>query len=1066
MRSHAKAPFAGSTRIAAASAFLISLALLGLIAASARATVEGVTAEGAFPVEKDKATLNGYFFGEGKAAGYYFEWGETESYGNTTPEAPAGTEPGYNPVAPVQITGLKANSTYHYRLVVKDPDGTVQSSDTPFTTAPAVSNLSTDPISALTNQSAELNASFDGDGRETHYYFEWGPTTAYGNTTPVPPGSAVQAPEGERIAVPPIAISGLQQGATYHYRVIASNSMGITEGPDASFKTAEPPLVADVRTREVLAGSAQLIGSVNPNLGQTTYRFEWGPSNSYGNSVPVPDAAVGNGGSKEPVSAKVEGLTAGLTYHFRLVATNPYGTTASPDQTFGFYPAICPNSQLRQETGANSLPDCRAYELVTPGFGNGATIMPQNGPNSGFATNPAKLSFGKGFSAFPSEPQYGEPPNNVGDLYIATRTDSGWYQRYIGLTGKETTEMAGPPTNFISNPFQGASTTHNQLGVQVSPQMDRAIDYVGGWGAIYPEKRLYGDPSNAPYVWDTASGNLLERWPTNLGQVPGGAGFIGVPQASANFSHFVFSSNVVFSDDGKGEASTQSFKFGDQGNPPARPKASIYDNDLKTGTVKLASLKEDNQTQFQGFVYNLSEDGSHILMGEQETSFRLTEPVAPVSLTGPLYLRVNGVHTYEIAAGHPIRYVGSTADGETVYLTSPDQLTPDDTDTSNDLFVWRQSDPDSLTRISVGAGGAGGNSDSCAPESAWTTGCGVESVEFYPFVDSKGNDGGINGVSDQSIAGKSGDIYFESPEQLDGAKGEVGRVNLYLYRKGTVRFVATMDPSVYCTPPTTAGELTEPEAPILLPARCLNASVARMQVTADGEHMAFMTKSNVTSYDSGGKIEMYTYEPNSGRVTCVSCRPDGQAPLGDTLGSQNGLFLANDGRVFFFTPDPLVPRDTDEVGDVYEYTEGKAQLISAGLGEETSELAGIQGSQAKSGLVGISANGIDVYFATTDTLVTQDHNGGALKIYDARTGGGFPADQPVTRCPSADECHGPGASAPSMPADRTSANLGAPRKAKAHKAKKHKKTKKHKKKRASRAKRGASKAKQGGKNRG
>ena len=76
-------------------------------------------------------------------------------------------------------------------------------------------------------------------------------------------------------------------------------------------------------------------------------------------------------------------------------------------------------------------------------------------------------------------------------------------------------------------------------------------------------------------------------------------------------------------------------------------------------------------TTFEGFVFNVSEDGSRILMSEERASpsnrYTVVEFINDVH--GPLYLRVDGEHTYEIAPGHQIAYVGSTADGKTVYLT-------------------------------------------------------------------------------------------------------------------------------------------------------------------------------------------------------------------------------------------------------------------------------------------------------------------------------------------------------------------------------------------------------------
>lgn len=75
------------------------------------------------------------------------------------------------------------------------------------------------------------------------------------------------------------------------------------------------------------------------------------------------------------------------------------------------------------------------------------------------------------------------------------------------------------------------------------------------------------------------------------------------------------------------------------------------------------------------------------------------------------------------------------------------------------------------------------------------------------------------------------------------------------------------------------------------------------------------------------------------------------------------------------------------------------------------------------GLVGVSANGTDVYFSSYDTLVPEDHNGSFLKFYDARTDGGFPQENPNQPCAAAEECHGPGTESPQLPVRGTGATL-------------------------------------------
>ena len=134
--------------------------------------------------------------------------------------------------------------------------------------------------------------------------------------------------------------------------------------------------------------------------------------------------------------------------------------------------------------------------------------------------------------------------------------------------------------------------------------------------------------------------------------------------------------------------------------------------------------------------------------------------------------------------------------------------------------------------------------------------------------------------------------------------------------------------------------------------------------------------------------------------------------------------MTDDGRVFFFTENALVPQDTNQAEDVYEFVEGRPQLITTGTGGAPFMHYGVIGSQTVPGLIGVSANGTDVYFGTTDVLVGQDLNGQEIKIYDARIGGGFPFVNSAPPCVSAEECHGAGNSPMSTPADGTGISLG------------------------------------------
>jgi hypothetical protein len=264
------------------------------------------------------------------------------------------------------------------------------------------------------------------------------------------------------------------------------------------------------------------------------------------------------------------------------------------------------------------------------------------------------------------------------------------------------------------------------------------------------------------------------------------------------------------------------------------------------------------------------------------------------------------------------------------------------------------------------------------------------------------------------MAEETGDIYFYSPEQLDGSRGVLGKRNLYVYRNGSAQFVASLGPSLGLT---------------------------RINVSPDGRYAAFITREKLGAYNNGN-AEMYRYNTETRDLICVSCMPDGSPSSSSAEGSEDGRFLTDDGRAFFATRDPLVVTDADGIRDVYEYADGRPQLISSGTGE-------FEGTKFQpNGLVGVTGDGTDAFFGTYDTLVGQDQVGPFLKFYDARVGGGFPFERPPAPCAAADECHGAGSAPPAALENGSGANLGSG--GNAHPAKHHHRRKHHRKKHAKR----------------
>jgi N-acetylneuraminic acid mutarotase len=177
------------------------------------------------------ATLNGTVDPHGLTTTVYFQYGTTTSYGSTT-ASQSKTGNTYQNVG-VNISGLAASTTYHFRIVATNSAGTKYGSDTTFTTlsgtGPPV--VTTNPATNVTSSSATLNGTVDPHGLTTTVYFQYGTTTSYGHVT------TSQSKTGNTYQAVAANISGLSASTTYHFRIVATNSAGTVYGSDRTFTT-------------------------------------------------------------------------------------------------------------------------------------------------------------------------------------------------------------------------------------------------------------------------------------------------------------------------------------------------------------------------------------------------------------------------------------------------------------------------------------------------------------------------------------------------------------------------------------------------------------------------------------------------------------------------------------------------------------------------------------------------------------------------------------------------------------------------------------------------------------
>jgi hypothetical protein len=183
-------------------------------------------------------------------------------------------------------------------------------------------------VQGLSQTGATLTGTIDPKGTATSYQFEFGTSTAYGSVSPASPADAGDGFGPVAVSAP---LTGLTPSTTYHYRVVAVRGPTRIPGADQSFTTTATPLPPDATTGDATGVGqtfATLTGSVATNGQPTTFHFEYGTSTAYG--AQTLDTFTSGGA----VSAPAGGLSPGVTYHYRLVATNAVGTTAGADRTF------------------------------------------------------------------------------------------------------------------------------------------------------------------------------------------------------------------------------------------------------------------------------------------------------------------------------------------------------------------------------------------------------------------------------------------------------------------------------------------------------------------------------------------------------------------------------------------------------------------------------------------------------------------------------------------------------------------------------------------------------------
>ena len=187
--------------------------------------------------------------------------------------------------------------------------------------APPTPVVTTGNATGISNIGATLNGTVNPNGLATEAWFEWGTSSTLATSDNTAKQSLAAGTTVNNVSA---SISGLSFGTTYYFRMVASNSSGVSKGTIGNFSTSsQRPTVTTLAADNLTPASATLHGEVNPNSLDTQAWFEHSTDNV--TFTPTTAVPVGSGSGVVPTSANISGLTPGGTVYFRAAASNAAG---------------------------------------------------------------------------------------------------------------------------------------------------------------------------------------------------------------------------------------------------------------------------------------------------------------------------------------------------------------------------------------------------------------------------------------------------------------------------------------------------------------------------------------------------------------------------------------------------------------------------------------------------------------------------------------------------------------------------------------------------------------------
>jgi hypothetical protein len=980
-----------------------------------------------------------------------FEASVSEEYLGRLTGAPSGSFQGLKAVALARVGGDLYVGTevqtgpfsFEYSVIVYGPDLRIP-------------EVLAEAPSAKTSTSATLNGRVTLAKETATCRFVWGTSaTELSKVAPCEPTEVVEGTEGE-VAVHAM-LGGLTTGTTYYYKLQATNTepgngetnTGETESV-VSFTTEGPQFVSgSLSVSDVASTSATFNASVNPNETSTGVFFQYGACVSLsvcatsGYEARTPVQAIGSGDAPVPVQAHVQGLQAGGAYHYRVVALDGVAP--------GEFDGLEVGTFTTQAAGVFGLIDSRGWEMVSPPQKQGALIQ---GPGAPWGLTQA-ADTGDAFTFLtnvPTEP--GVAGYSNAQQVFSSRTPAGWVSRDLATphngpvsgsleSGQEYRFFSEDLSHGVLQPFgafQPCTNTHGEKQPCLSEEASEQTAFLrdnttGGYAPLVSA----ADDTSSPFQ--------------PFGQAGVKEGGLCPPEkfcgpffdgATADASHVVLSSlpGVALT----GEPAPEGGLYEWSRPAPAGERLQLvsvlparegkpeepYLSRASLGTRVTAGGREGDGADAR---HAISNDGSRVFWTGEDNTLYMRDMVKHETIQiGGSELGGPGEGGFQLAS----------SDGSRVFYTELGSLYECEVVEEAGRLVCGPSGE--ATRLGEAPEGTGS-----------VIGSSVDGSYVY-WVSAK------HDLYEDRLVG--GEWRLRMIAALSGEDGPDWAVN--------------------------GGELTHLTA----------------RVSPDGRWLAFMSDRQLTGYDNldanSGKPdeEVFLYDAESGRLACASCDPTGARPVGadsqsanvslvdeydyqgwngqEGAGSSTWLsadlpgwvafekstatvsryqprYLSDAGRLYFNSYDALVPKDTNENWDVYEYEpEGvPAGAEHACTSSSTSgsvvykpahsfEVQGVQGEEGagclglissgesgqESDLLDASESGGDVFFMTTAKLAPQDSDQ-AYDVYDAHecTAASLciaPPAGPPPACTTADACRAAPAPQPAIFGAPSSATFSGP----------------------------------------